>query len=265
VTTFAFLAPDAATAHQPLIHTHHHHNLTLSLYSVGAHYSYCFIKERNIAFDLGHCPVQAAPCQWVFFTHRHGDHLSGILRHIDFRRLFNLPPAHYVIPAPDLEPLRQFLIAWFQLQERPLSSLPHLHGWQAGDQVDLGKGWTVTAFHAHHRVPSLGYALHGEGKPVLAYLGDHTRQTLEEHPELGQFSLLLQECTFLHENEREKAEQYGHFHLNDLKILSIQRPPYYQNHTLMLRHFSARYSRDDIVRALKTHLGDSLPCKVLLI
>ena len=60
--------------------------------------------------------------------------------------------------------------------------------------------------------------------------------------------VLLIECSFLGPDDRERARQYDHIHLDDI----AERASLFENEAIVLTHFSMRYRPEEILHALRT-------------
>jgi len=88
--------------------------------------------------------------------------------------------------------------------------------------------------------------------PLLAYPGDCSPEIFEAAPELFRARVLLVECSFLGEDDRDRARKYDHIHLDDI----VERASLFQNEAIVLTHFSMRYRPEEIFAALRTLPGD---------
>jgi len=141
-----------------------------------------------------------------------------------------------------------------------------------------------------HVVPSVGYALIEEKRKLkpeyqglegrelgqlrkegvaidvpeevveLAFCGDTTAHVLEQQEILRRAKVLVLEATFLDERvDAASARALGHVHLDDL----LERIHWLSNETIVLTHFSARYSRAEIVELLDRKLPPELRSRVV--
>lgn len=227
---------------------------TIQAYSRGAQYSFAIINEQKVAFDLGFCPLQAIRCGHIFITHAHEDHSWGVIRHIQYRKLYDLKPAIYYFPIDLVEPFREVLHSWNRFNRRNVPNQPVLVGLRPGDSAKVNNHYRVEAFLTHHRGPSLGYSLVKDQAeiPSLSYLGDHTRVSLDQHPVLGHSRILAIELTFIGD-EGDKAHKYAHMHIDDLVDLAKQG--YFKNEHVILKHLSVRYSQKEVERISRQTLG----------
>ena len=96
-----------------------------------------------------------------------------------------------------------------------------------------------------------------EEVPLLAYPGDCGVEIFDAAPELFAARVLLLECSFLFPEDRDRAREYAHIHIDDL----IARAELFQNQVVVLTHFSQRYRPEEIreaLRALPEPLGSRI-------
>ena len=77
--------------------------------------------------------------------------------------------------------------------------------------------------------------------------GAKLAQIFEACPELFRAKALLLECSFLLPEDRDRAREYAHIHLDDV----LARADRFENEALVLTHFSQRYGPEEIRRALR--------------
>jgi ribonuclease BN (tRNA processing enzyme) len=243
--------------------------------------SYVMIPSYRACFDLGHCPYEAAALDHVFLSHVHQDHALGVFRHHALRQMSGARLAKVYAPAESVDALRDAFVAIRALEGRSDEEpLPELIGVRAGDEIALSHGRRVRVFDAAHRIPSRAYTVietrrawlpsferasaeerrsaRGRGEAVsetreaaaFTYVGDSTIETLERHPEVGASEVLFVEATHIAPTRSEVSARWGHTHLDDLVDLMRRAPETFASRYIVLKHFSTRYSRDQIRRAL---------------
>jgi ribonuclease Z len=82
--------------------------------------------------------------------------------------------------------------------------------------------------------------------PLLAYPGDCGPAIFEAAPEIFRARVLLLECSFLAPDDRARAREYEHIHLDDV----AERASLFENEAIVLTHFSLRYRPEEILEAL---------------
>jgi len=145
---------------------------------------------------------------------------------------------------------------------------------QVGDEFRWGKKdlYTVKVFKCFHEVPCVGYAFSENryrlkeeyrnlpGKELgqlrkenvqineeyqvnlFVYIGDTSTQVFEENPWLFSYPVIVTECTFFMD-ERDRAQQTGHTHWEDLKPYILAHP----STRFVLIHFSLRYKEQEVL------------------
>ena len=244
--------------------------------SIAGHESFYKVPAFRCLLEFGRAPDDVVGYSTVCLTHGHLDHAAGLAHHASRRRLTGLPPARVFAPeeaAPDLE-------AWLAISERLENVDYGVHVTPAipGRSVALRNDLAVTFLPGRHRVPTVGYlfsevrkklvddlvgraeeeiaALRQAGAevtrreeiPLLAYPGDCAPEIFEAAPDLFRARVLLIECSFLGEDDRERARKYDHIHLDDI----AERAALFENEAIVLTHFSMRYRPEQIFHALRT-------------
>ena len=245
--------------------------------SIAGHESFYKVPAFRCLLEFGRAPDDVLGYATVCLTHGHLDHAAGLAHHASRRRLTGLPPARVFAPeeaAPDLE-------AWLAISERLENVDYGVHVTPAvpGRSVDLRNDLSVTFLPGRHRVPTVGYLFsevrkklidelvgrseeeivafrQGGGAevarreeiPLLAYPGDCAPAIFDAAPDLFRARVLLIECSFLGEDDRDRATKYDHIHLDDI----AERASLFQNEAIVLTHFSMRYRPEEIFAALRT-------------
>lgn len=256
--------------------TVHAAGLEIEGVSIAGHESFYKLPAFRCLLEFGRAPDDVLGYGTVCLTHGHLDHAAGLAHHSSRRRLTGLPPARVFAPeeaAPDLE-------AWLAISERLENVDYGVHVTPAvpGRTVDLRNDLAVTFLPGRHRVPTVGYLFsevrkklidelvgHSEAEivafresgaevarreeiPLLAYPGDCAPAIFDAAPDLFRARVLLIECSFLGEDDRERARKYDHIHLDDI----AERASLFQNEAIVLTHFSMRYRPEEIFGALET-------------
>ncbi|MDE0043348.1 MAG: metal-dependent hydrolase, partial [Candidatus Poribacteria bacterium] len=71
--------------------------------------TYIRVKELDLIFDLGRCPMSFIGTGHVFISHFHLDHYFGLPIYISQRWLAGIPPGKVYVPKPGVEQLRSIL------------------------------------------------------------------------------------------------------------------------------------------------------------
>ena len=89
---------------------------------------------------------------------------------------------------------------------------------------------------------------------ILFYTGDTDRRIFETCDALFRAEVLLIECSFTWDEDRDRAEKYAHIHLGDLAEVAER----FENKLVVLTHFSLRDSREEIEREVRARLPQAL-------
>jgi ribonuclease Z len=243
--------------------------------SIAGRESFYKLPGFRTLLEFGRAPEDTVSYATVCLTHGHLDHAAGLAHHASRRRLERLPAARVFAPeeaVPDLE-------AWLAFSQR-LENVDyglHLIPVRPGRSVMLRNDLELKVLPGRHRVPTVGYlfseikrklkdeflglpgeeiaAMRSKGvevtrreeTPLLAYPGDCGPAIFEAAPELFQARVLLIECSFLSPEDRDRARDYEHLHLQDF----LERAALFQNEVIVLTHFSQRNRVAEIREALR--------------
>lgn len=239
------------------------------------------VPSLKLLLDLGCCSRTAVNQPCVIVSHGHLDHIGAIALHAARRALLGMSEGTYVVPAELAMMVENLFNAAGALDGQVIPR--RVVALAPGEEHSLGKGRWLRPFQTFHRVPSQGYTvwetrarllpefreLPGErlGElrrqgvtineqyqvPVLSFTGDTRVEVLETTPELQHTECLVMEASFLDERVPvAQAREMGHVHLDEL----IARRQLLPRKDVVLSHFSARYSADEILALLKQKLPD---------
>lgn len=233
------------------------------------------LPDYKLIFDMGICPDSATRIRTVLITHGHVDHLAGIIKHAYTRNMMRMKPSRFVVPEHLVDPISRMFDIWESLQHKTIKY--EVIPLSVGEELKLGKGVEVAPFPTDHRVPSQGYALWRtkrklkpefkdlpgkeigrlrteEGVEVtdevktleVVYTGD-TRANALDLDVVRKTRTLITEATFLTEaHDVYFAQDRGHTHLFEVADRSDRLGAV---EDIILTHFSARYSNEQIVKA----------------
>lgn len=266
-------------------------------FSISGLATWFLVPQWRLCFDMGDCPIEAVRMNHVFLTHAHGDHARLLLRHHSLRGMLNMKPAEYFVPHELVAGVKGLTYAWADLEgyTRDPDFIPGLKGIASGGEVELNPQLSVTAFAVDHTVLSLGYtvwerrkkllpelvglpgaeiaARKSAGLPtqceqriaLLTFIGDSRLVTLEKESHVLRSRILVVESTFLMDEDRDMAEPKGHIHLAELfEFLSARKDDCGFEH-LVLKHFSMKYSRQQIETRCAELVPDFLRERVRLL
>lgn len=251
--------------------------------SVAGQESFYRLPTLRSALEIGRCPNSLVAVPNIFVSHAHLDHAAGVASYASQRTLQGLEPGRVFLPAEARDGFDKILALHVALEGFERYSAETC-GVVPGDRILLRNDLVVDVFPGSHRVPCVGYlfrerrhklkpefsglpgpelaGLRARGvevagfteTPLLAYPGDCDAGIFDLAPEILRARILLIECTFIRPGEEGRAARYRHIHLSDLAA----RARDFENEAIVLTHFSAKYSKEEIDVRLRTGLPDAL-------
>jgi ribonuclease Z len=239
--------------------------------SRAGHETWFRVRELNAAFDIGRCPDQLIATSDIFITHAHLDHAVGIPFYAGQRQLHRMTGGRVYVPADAADGMRQIMTIYERITDATFDDVEVI-GLAVGDVVRLGRTHEVRVHRATHRVAANAYevvelrhrlrhefagrdedeivALRASGvsvteewrRSMLFYTGDTDRGILAQNNALFKSEVLMIECSFVTTGHEERAAKYRHIHFNDIAAFAER----FENETIVLTHFSRRYSRSQI-------------------
>lgn len=269
--------------------SHHHDGLTIEGYSRAAVQTCWRINELKLLFDCGIQPWDFMGTPTMFISHAHLDHIAALPAYVSRRRMMKMDPPVIYLPDSAVD------AAWDMLQQfRKLDrgGMPcELIGMIAGDEIEIGREYMVTALRTKHTIESLGFVVHQRrhklkpeyvdlegsqirelkrsGKevtnevrvPLVAYTGDTSPPGLDNNPVFFESKILISELTFVApEHRKELIHKNGHMHVDDY----IKRADKFQNELVIAGHLSTRYNDSQVKRLVSKALPDMLGGKLKL-
>jgi ribonuclease Z len=262
-------------------------HLSIEGQSRAGHETWFRIRELNAAFDIGRCPDQLIGTSDIFVTHAHLDHAVGIPFYAGQRQLHRMTGGRVYVPADAAEGTREIMTIYERITGATFDEVEVI-GLAVGDVVRLGKTHEVRVHRATHRVAANAYEvielrhrlrdefagrdeheimeLRRSGvsvteewrRSMLFYTGDTDRGILEINDAMYKSEVLMIECSFITKGHEERAAKYRHIHFDDIAAFADR----FENETIVLTHFSRRYSRgvihDEIRRRCPAVLRDRI-------
>lgn len=241
------------------------------------------VPSLRLVLDMGRCTRSAVQHPLVLLSHGHLDHMGAVAQHAARRAMMRMGETTYVAPAAVARDLEELFNAAGRLdgQVIPRRVVPL----SPGEEFQIAKNRWVRPFQTYHRVPSQGYTvwerrhhLRAEfrGLPgarlgelrktgvsieesqdiaLLSFTGDTRIEVLERTPELQRAETLVMETTFLDDRvDVEGARSTGHIHLDEV----LQRSELLPRTEVVMSHFSARYTDEEVRRIVPARLPEEL-------
>lgn len=245
--------------------------------SVGSVGTCLAIPELKLCFDMGITPRTADMTKYgtVLISHGHCDHIGGLHFHARLRLCKKLPKPTYILPSECIADFNEMYRSVQNLDGDMNTSLDYVIV-PANEHLnyELKKSYRLSCFTMTHVIPAYGYvismiknklkpaylkctgqelkSLRAEGKviteehrqPEIAFTGDTTIEGILRQPDMLRSKILIAECTFLDDDvSPTQAKEYGHIHIQDI----VEHETEFLNQALILTHFSARYTREQII------------------
>jgi len=203
------------------------------------------LPQFRLALDAGRAHRALPPMSTLFLSHGHLDHAGGLPHWASQRYLNAMGHGTVLAPAAIAEGVGGLLEICARLEGgRPYDV--EVRAVEAGDRVPLKTGIHLVPFATDHWVPTLGCQLiltrhhllpelaelpqeeiarrrkGGEPVtraveiPILAYCADTGPGIFESSPGIFDSEVVLLECSFYRPQDRERAREYGHLHLEEL-------------------------------------------------
>lgn len=252
--------------------------------SSAGHESYYRIPAFRACLEAGRCPDVLVALPFLLVSHAHLDHAAGIATYASQRTLLGLDAGTVALPAGAAGEFAEILECHRRLEGVAGPYRARIVAVAPGDRLPIRNDLAVRVEPAPHRVPSVGYTFletrrklrpgllgapekeiaarrrSGEAvaelieAPLLSYSGDCSSEVFAAAPAIFRSRVLILECTFLRPGHEEKARRYGHLHLSEIAA----HADLFENEAIVLTHFSASYSREEII----ARLADGLPASL---
>jgi ribonuclease Z len=243
------------------------------------------LPQLKLALDAGRPHRSLPPMSTVLVSHGHMDHLGGLGYWASQRQLNRMGPGTAIAPEHIADGIAELLDLHarleggkaYQVEIAPVAD---------DDRLAIRSDMELSFFATDHWVPTLGATLswrrrrlrselaglpgeeiarrryRGEAitvdswLPLLSYCADSGPRLLSERPGLLAAEVVLMECSFFREADRDRAERYGHLHLEDLLAVADSLGCRH----LVLLHASRRHRLREVEEELEKRLRPRLPC-----
>jgi len=249
--------------------------------------SLVLLPQLRLALDPGRAHRALPPMNTVVVSHGHMDHLGGLGYWASQRYLNAMGPATLIAPGEIVGQIERLLELHAELEGgRPYQV--EMVGVADGASHRFRDDFELVFFSTDHWVPTLGtrvvwcrrrlraelLGLPGEeiarrrlaGECVseehrlglASYCADSGPQLFRRHPEVTDSEVVFLECSFYRTADRERADRYGHLHLEDLTALAGQL----RCRHLVLLHASRRHRLREVEQILDAELRPLLNCEM---
>ena len=252
---------------------------TITAYSTALFSTWINVEELNLLIDAGDglCAgllQKARKIKHAFITHPDRDHLTGLPQYLQLNSREGLPVVYYPRDAGSFPAMAAFLEKF-----DPHTGNSTWQGIADGDRIEIKKNIYVEGLrNGHVKCPvgvhkSLSYKVYEQkqklraefqalsGKEIQEVVAKHGREYITDTVERNILSfsgdtpvddyakwdgseILIHESTFLKEEGDAQVESRGNRHSRIDEVLQMVAE--IEVGTLILNHFSSRYSKEDI-------------------
>ncbi len=249
--------------------------------------SLVLLPQLRLALDPGRAHRALPPMNTVVVSHGHMDHVGGLGYWASQRYLNAMGPATLIAPSDIIGQLSRLLELHAELEGgRPYQVETVTVA--DGTRYLFRDDFELVFFTTDHWVPTLGTriewcrrrlkpeltGLTGEeiarrrrsGESVseehrlglVSYCADSGPHLFRRNPEVTDSEVVFLECSFYRPGDRERAERYGHLHLEDLMAIAGRL----RCQHLVLLHASRRHRLREVEQILDAELRPLLNCEM---
>jgi ribonuclease Z len=264
--------------------------LTLTGYSRANDKTFFEIPGLRCCIDAGLC--EGRQPETVFLTHTHHDHVKDIDFLASRPGGVDIYAPAEALGYLDASIRSSRELNFMAPFDPALAGALRMHGVRGGDRFAFGKrgAYAVRVVECLHKIACVGYGfaetktrlkpefekLKGElskqelgallaqrrkdgveinehfEQPLFAVMGDTHARVFERTPWLFDYPVIVTECTYLDDKERDRAERVGHTLWSQLRPVIEAHP----DNVFVLVHFSLRYSDADVVAFFEREAGE---------
>ncbi|CAI0549309.1 unnamed protein product, partial [Linum tenue] len=215
----------------------------------------CIIfPSLDLAFDIGRCPQRAVSQNFVFISHAHMDHIGGLPMYVATRGLNRMKPPTIIVPTCIRATVEQLFEVHRQLDGSELRHV--LVGLDIGEEIAIRRDLKVKAFRTHHRIRSQGYVVYQvkeKLKQEYRGLSSNEIKSLKSSGVKITDTTSHPEIAFTGDTMSDFILDEGNSDVLKAKILVmeiIKHADKFQNKAILMIHFSARYTVEEIQEAM---------------
>ncbi|XP_048228955.1 nuclear ribonuclease Z isoform X2 [Ricinus communis] len=222
--------------------------------SIGGHETCIILPSLNLAFDIGRCPQRAISQDFLFISHAHMDHIGGLPMYVATRGLYRMKPPTIIVPTSIKETVEQLFEVHRKLDG---SELNHkLIGLDVGEEFYVRKDLKVRAFRTYHAIQSQGYVVysikHKLKQEFLGLSGNEIKNLKASGVEITN-TVTAPEIAFTGDTMSDFIIDETNIDALRARILVMEIVNYadrFENKAILLIHFSARYTVEEIQEAI---------------
>ena len=240
-----------------------------------------YVPEFKCAFDSAQGLPFCYGSPHFAITHSHMDHSGGIPFIIMQKALTQQKPGTFFMPEYMIDPLTKIMQTWSDVEGHQYEY--QFVAAQAGQIYELKAPYFLRPFLSEHRVPTLGYQMLKQFKPlkpefigqsqqqiqkarqagqqvdqtvyhpVVAYTGDTKIEFMDLSPHVLQTKILFMEVTYWDDRRSiDDARAWGHIHFDEV----LPRLSEFKGEKLVFCHTSSRYSIKEVKHILRQKVKD---------
>jgi ribonuclease Z len=222
------------------------------------------VPELDVCFDMGVCPRAALASKIVALSHGHMDHIGGVAYYCSQRVFQGMGPGTILCHKAIGPGLRRMMEGYVSLEEQVT---PYTLVEMEQEQVyEIKNNIFIRMFEVEHTCPSAGYTIYERRSklkpeyyelpqdklrelkdkgvditrilhvPLVSYIGDTSPGPWLVREDVRKSQIVIAECTFTEEDQRERARVGKHLHMRDI----AEWLPVLESQKLVLVHLSRR-------------------------
>ena len=263
---------------------------TLRGFSIAALRTNFYIKELGIMFDAG-LSANLSP-DHIFVTHSHSDHIASLPFHLYSTKQDK--KIQIYTPKESCKNIDKMMQSMITINTDFSDDISDVSDIVAYDLIPVappnvleliikGKKFKIEIIKCDHCVPCVGYGfiemrnklkeeysklsgkeigtLKKQGievcneveLPIFCFLGDTSREIFENKT-IEKYKNIMIECTFINDEDIERADKVKHIHWKHLEPFVKSHP----NNTFILYHFSGKYKKIELHDFFKNVIANGM-------
>ena len=262
-------------------------NWTIRGISIAGRHTTILVDELRVCFDLGIILDNIERTQTVLISHGHGDHIGSLHTFLSLRHLHKLVPPLCVMPDVCIPPFKILSSAASALDRGKADTIIFNKlikcNVEAADGLHMlplsyNPSYLISSIPVVHKIPSFGYCIYNKRTKLkseyiglsgnelkslkhnglcitndiyvaeIAFTGDTLFSSVVGNDDFLSARVLIMECTFLDDATIEEAHGGFHIHISEI----LDNCHFFKNESIILTHFSDRYSTTDVLNRFAT-------------